>query len=181
MDFSVLEKITGRGPLWPNVLLKGEVYPSDGGLAVVIKTLNLRTGSLIGTMQIETKRMKDAAEAPENFRDALSGEKSQACVKLLKEIRDENLAAVELKARYWAAKVREPDFSYSSLDRLPDIEFADYGTKQKFYELTNYYYEQDRPVILKKDELRQLELLAEKESLARVECQPKRGPEAIAQ
>lgn len=178
MDVSVLEKISGRGPLWPHVLVKGEVYPTETGLAVVVKVLNFRTGGLIRTMQIETAGMKEAGRISGAFRDVVSGEKSPACIKLLKEVREENSTAVELKARYWGAKVREPEFSYSDLDHLPGGEFTDYRTRQKFYELINSYYEQDRPVILTKGELAAVAALHAKEAAARQACRPKRAAAA---
>lgn len=178
MDVSVLKKISGRGQLWPHVLIKGEVYPTETGLAVVVKVLNFRTGGLIRTMQIETGGIKEAGRRSAAFRDVVSGEKSQACVRLLRQVREENRTGVELKARYWAAKVREPDFSYSELDHVPGGEFTDYRTRQKFYELINAYYEQDRPVILTEQELAGVAALHAREAAAREACRPRRATEA---
>jgi hypothetical protein len=172
MDLSVLEKLKDRGRHWPEVLIQGEVYPSDKGVAVIVKALDARDGRVLGVMQIAAKNMKEDALGDDDFRDAISAMVDPVCIKLLKEIQDGNRADVDLKARYWAAKVREPDFSYSQLDRFPGGEFADYQTRQKFYELINVYYEQPGPVLLTKPELARLKTLEDKEARARAECRP---------
>ena len=79
-------------------------------------------------------------------------------------------AAVELKARYWAVKVRDPGFSYSGLERAPGSELRDYGTLQRFYELFNAYYYQDGPVVLTEPESSRLKTLLEREAAALREC-----------
>jgi len=96
MDLSVLEKLKERGRRWPDALIKGEVYPSENGVAVVVKALDLRDGHIVGTMQIEAKPMKEDALGSDDFRDAISGEADPVCIKLLKEVQDENRAAIQM-------------------------------------------------------------------------------------
>ena len=168
MDAPVLEKMRERGRLWAQVLVRGQVYRTSAGLFLVIKTFDLSTGRPMGIMQI------NAGVEPDNFprdlRDAPGGLKDSACAKASDELLTANLAAVDQKARYWAARAREPGFSYSGLDRAPGSELKDYATQQKFYALLNDYYGQDAPVTLTPAERTGLKELMEKETAFRRDC-----------
>ncbi|MCX5792422.1 MAG: hypothetical protein NTY45_09480 [Elusimicrobia bacterium] len=162
MDTAVLEKMQERGRLWAQVLVKGQVYRTGAGLFLVLKAVDLRTGRPMGTMQINAGSGPEAF--PKDLRDAPGGLKDSACAKASDELLKENLAAVDQKARYWAARAREPGFSYAGLDRAPGSELRDYPTIQKFYALLNAYYEQDAPVTLAPAELAGVKKLLEKEA-----------------
>jgi hypothetical protein len=54
-----------------------------------------------------------------------------------------NSAAVDLKARYWARKLKEPGFVPGSLTRNPGSEIRDRGVRQQFYELLTAYHERE--------------------------------------
>jgi hypothetical protein len=168
MDASVLETLKERGRRWAQVLIKGEVYRTKTGVVLVVKTINLRSGRQLATMQINVR--EDAqSSVPKDFRDA-PGDIKSACAKSLEQLREANKAGVELKARYWAAKVRDPGFSYSGLDNAPGSELRDYATLQKFYKLFNAYYEQAGPVIITRTERSSLNALMGNEARVMGEC-----------
>lgn len=169
MDATVLEKLKERGRRWAQVLIKGEVYSTETGAVLVVKTIDLRSGRRLAIIQISAGE-EAQSPVPKDFRDAPGDIKRSACAEALEQLKDTNIACVELKARYWAARVREPGFSYSGLDSAPGSELRDYATLQKFYTLFNAYYEKDGPIIIPKTERLKLNTLMEKEAMVRNEC-----------
>lgn len=169
MDAQVLEKLKERGRRWAQVLVKGRVYGTGTGLVLVVKTISTRSGRQLAIMQINIREAPQSP-VPADLRDAPGDMKDSACARDLERLREENRAAVDLKARYWAAKVRDPGFSYAGLERAPGSELRDYGTLQRFYELFNAYYDQDGPVVLTEQESSRLKALLEKEAAALREC-----------
>jgi hypothetical protein len=173
MDAVVVKKLKERGARWAQVLIKGQVYGTGDGAVLVIKAVSTRSRKQLAILQIN---IAEAAQSPvpADFRDAPADIKDAACVKSRNQLQEENRAAVDLKARYWAARAREPGFSYSGLAEAPGSELRDYGTLQKFYELFNAYYEQDGPVILTAAERSALTLLMEKEAIVLRDCPAER-------
>lgn len=159
MDIAVLEKLKQRGARWAQVLVTGETFPSAGGMIVVVKTSEFGTGRVLARMQIE---IKAEPAHPGDLRDAPGG--AVSCHERLRDFQRAHPAEVDLRARYWAARVREPDFSYGSLTAMPGGELLDYDSMQKFYELFNAYYEGDAPVNLSIDETARLKELKDKEA-----------------
>lgn len=158
MDAAVLEKLK-YGGRWAQALVSGEVYPVEGGFVVVTRTVDAKTGRLIAKMQAE---IKPDAPYPGDLRDAPGG--AASCRERLRDLQRANAAEVDLRARWWAAKAREPDFSYASLPAMPGGELVDYASMQKFYELLNAYYDQDAPVTLSKEEGARLKALLDREA-----------------
>ncbi|MFH1620369.1 MAG: hypothetical protein ABIG11_10780 [bacterium] len=175
MDASLLEKLKERGRRWTQVLIKGQVYRTEAGAVLVVKMINFRSGLEMGVMQINVLE-ETQGSLPKDLRDAPGDIKNAACAKSVEQLRDANRTGVELKARYWAARVREPGFSYYKLDRAPGSEFRDYATLQKFYELFNGYYAQDGPVILTEAERSWLNTLLKTEAEVLRECQAPQNP-----
>ncbi|MBU2572820.1 MAG: hypothetical protein KKH28_01925 [Elusimicrobia bacterium] len=172
MDASVLEELKERGRRWAQILVTGQVYRTKTSIALVVKMINLRSGLQMAAMQI-TIREEAQSSFPEDFRDAPRDTRESACAKAFEQLVDANRADVELKARYWAARVREPGFSYYELDRAPGSEITDYATMQKFYILINAYYEQDGPVILTETERARLNALLKTEDGVLRKCPKK--------
>ena len=168
MDASVLEQMRERGRLWAQVLVRGQVYRTGAGLFLVVKTFDLSIGRPMGVMQINAGPERN--DFPKDLRDAPRDVKDPACRRAAGELRSANLSAVDAKARYWAARAREPGFSYAGLDRAPGSELKDYATQQKFYALLNAYYAQDAPVTLTDEEQAGLEALMEREAAFRRDC-----------
>lgn len=168
MDAAVLEKIQGRSRRWAQVLVKGAVYGSADGDVLVLKATDLRSGRQLAALQISLRA--EARGYPADLRDSPAEANDMACAKELERLKEANTGSVELKARYWAARIREPGFSYAGLAAAPGSELRDYATLQKFYTLFNAYYDQEGPVIITAAERAALEQLIEKEHQVKTKC-----------
>lgn len=173
MDAAVLEQLNERGRLWAQLLVKGEVYGAGAGAMLVLKTYDLRSGRPLSTVQLEL-REESPGRVPEDLRDAPGDPARSACARAAEEVRGANAALVELKARYWAAKVREPGFSYTRLSSRPGSELKDYATFQKFYQLFNAYYDQAGPVTLTAAERTKVGALLRQEEGLKAGCPAER-------
>lgn len=81
-----------------------------------------------------------AASPAVDLRDSVSDSGPALCAERKAGIAELNAKLVEHKARYWAAKMREPYFGVSALGKNPGIEIGDPATREKFYELLAAYY-----------------------------------------
>lgn len=95
--------------------------------------------------------------APIFMRDAVAGhqEAQDNCGEAAATIEVMQRTTLGLKARYWAAKVKEPGFSRSSLTSNPGSEIADHELRAHFHELVKSSYYADAPK-LSRSELKQL-------------------------
>lgn len=109
-------------------------------------------------------------DIPGDLRDALSTPKEKACEDRFRELGRFNEAMVETKARYWAAKLREPGFSYSGLSRNPGSEIRDRGTRSRFYDLLTKWHEGEESPRLSAQETRKIENLMKREAKLIDEC-----------
>ncbi len=107
---------------------------------------------------------------PGDLRDALSTPREKACEDRFAELRKFNEEMVETKARYWAAKLREPGFSYSDLSRNPGSEIKDRGVRSRFYDLLAKWHESGEAPALSGQETRRLETLMKREKKLIDEC-----------
>lgn len=65
------------------------------------------------------------------FKDSLNS--GESCADWEETVRVRQAATIELKARYWASKLREPGFSRSQLTRNPGSEIRSMALRQKLY------------------------------------------------
>ncbi|HCC46842.1 MAG TPA: hypothetical protein DEQ38_01800 [Elusimicrobia bacterium] len=169
MDAEMLEKLGERGRLWAQMLVKGRLFRTGEGLVLVLKTVHLRSGRPITTVQMNVPETKDPP-APKDFRDAPADPATAACLKAAERLRSEGRAAVDLKARRWAARLRDPGYSGSGEERLPGSEIRDYRFRQEFYALLNEYYGREEPVALTAPETERLEDYIKSESAFLRDC-----------
>lgn len=115
----------------------------------------------------EVPDFDDFRDAPKDFLagTAQSSPCGESAVKLRKI--QENTA--DLKARYWAEKIRQPGFSYGSLTRNPGSEFLDQEIKSRFYRLLENYWRQRVPAVSAAEKT-QVERLLEKEKKFKDYC-----------
>ncbi len=163
MDAMLLSGLA-RGKAWPQALVQGTLYGSGAGRELVIK-LKDRSGRNLGIYQVS---LPAGQSPPADLRDAPRG--VTPCERQRRSLAMENRALVELKARYWAARVRSPEFSYADLAAAPGGELKEYPVIQRFYTLVNAYYEQDGPVRLAPGEAKKVEDLLKKESAYAAAC-----------
>lgn len=165
MDAEVLKGLGQREGYWAQVLLLGTVHASAGGPTLVAKAVD-RRGRTRATLQAPLP----ADSYPAGLRDAPASPAQAACARRLATLDNENAAAVDLKARYWAAMARTPGFSYKGLARPPGSELRDYATMQEFYRLLNAYYAGEAPVYLSEEELSSVKWLLKKEEKDLADC-----------
>ena len=164
LDQSALEAQAGGKPGWlralpsklrPQAIIKGTVYGEGKGFTVAARLVDAASGRVLAAL--ETSRKARVSELPpvpdmdwgapvslaavaDPFRDAPADGEFD-CSGAFKDMDRLNARAVDLKARYWAAKMNEPGFSVGALTRNPGSEIRDPQTKQKFYELLSSYHE----------------------------------------
>lgn len=149
MDAAMLERLGDKGKLWPQALVKGGLYADGAGRVLVLKLLEPRSGRTIGAMQA---RLDPARRVPADLRDAPAGAETPPCARAEGVLQRLNVKLADLKARYWAERMRTPGFAPGEGETLPGSEIADYPARQQFYLLLNRYYESDGPVALSPDE-----------------------------
>lgn len=187
MDLAVLEAAAGGREGWlallpaktrPQALIKGTVFKEGEKITVIARLVEASTGRVLASLQaVSRARFSELPPVPDMdwgsapavaavrdpFRDA-PADGGFNCSAAFKEMDRVNAGAAELKARYWAAKMKEPGFVTGSLTRNPGSEIRDPQLKQKFYDLlTRYYGEEDAPG-LSRDQSARLEDFMGRES-----------------
>ncbi|MCM2266630.1 MAG: hypothetical protein NDI60_02525 [Elusimicrobiales bacterium] len=187
MDQESLQAYTGSREGWlkqlpskmrPQGFIKGAVFQDGDSVSVMIKLVDARSGRVLRAVELRSAARFNPApqaelpglnwgdlppvpEAPKDLRDALNeGDSCQASYRHMNRL---NEAAVDLKARYWARKMKQPGFAAGSLSRNPGSEIRDSQVKQKFYELLSKYYGQEEVPALPEARQRQLEDFMDKE------------------
>ncbi|MDA8130097.1 MAG: hypothetical protein M0011_01200 [Elusimicrobia bacterium] len=149
-------------------VVTGSVFASGDKIKVLAKLVSVKTGQVLAAGMAEEDRdwprlpeapledltwdpipwpaampgLKDAPSATA-FRDAPASFSGPSCEARKKKLRELNAKLTDEKARYWAAKMREPGFSIGGLTRNPGSEIADTADRARFYGLLSSYYRQD--------------------------------------
>lgn len=186
-DRSVLEMSAGGGAGWikklpgkarPQAVVSGAVFTEDGRVTVMARLVDAASGRVLVSAEMKAEPRFSALPAvPEldwgappsesavadPFRDAPSDD-GLDCQAAFRDMDRLNEKAVELKARYWAAKLKEPGFVSGSLTRNPGSEIRNPLLKSQFYDLLKRYYEQEEAPAVPSAQLKKLEEFMEKES-----------------
>ena len=169
LDLAVLEAAAGGREGWlarlpartrPQALVKGTVFKEGEKITVMARLVEASTGRVLASLQAVSRvRFSELPPVPDMdwgsaptvaavkdpFRDA-PADGGFNCSAAFREMDRVNAGAAELKARYWAAKMKERGFVMGSLTRNPGSEIRDPQLKQKFYDLlTRYYGEEEAP------------------------------------
>lgn len=157
--------------LRPQAYIKGSVFKGEDGLTVMVKLVEVASGRVIGAMEMKSApRFTEVPSVPEmnwgapsaearipnDFRDAVA-DKPFDCGEAVREMTRINAGAVDLKARYWAIKMKEKGFVLGSLSRNPGSELKDHQVKQKFYELLTKYHNEESAPALAEGKMKKLE------------------------
>ncbi len=180
LDQATLEANAGPKGSWlsqlpsrlrPQAFIKGSVFKGEGDLTVMAKLVDAASGRVLETIEIRSAaRFTDLPPVPElnwdsppatapmhdNLRDSVA-DTAFDCKGAFREMTRINDGAVDLKARYWALKMKEKGFVFGSLTRNPGSEFRDPQVKQKFYELLAKYHEQDAAPAISEAQTKKLE------------------------
>lgn len=132
------------------------VYAGPEKIKLLSKFVDVKTSRVAAFFEGEEKRSWEFAMEPENinipvptkfvkpleYRDAIRDFEEDPCAEATEELRKLQKETLGLKARYWASRLKSPDFSYSQLTSNPGSEFKDGYLKQEFYSLLkeHYYY-----------------------------------------
>lgn len=177
-----LDKIPSK--IRPQAFIKGSVFQQGEDITLLVKLVDARSGRVLGSMELKSKaHFSELPAVPyvnwgapvalgpmqEDFRDAPADDGFD-CAGAFKEMTRLNTAAVDLKARYWALKMKEPGFTLGSLSRNPGSEIRDFQVKHQFYELLAKYHEQDFAPALPEAQSKKLEAFMEKEDTVLDRC-----------
>ncbi len=193
IDQSVLESYAGSKEGWlakipskmrPQAFIRGSVFKDGEDLTIMTKLVDAASGRVLAALEIRAgARFTELPAVPDmnwgappalaalknDFRDAPSDDAFN-CEGAFKEMYKINAAAVDLKARYWARKMKEPGFAYGGLSRNPGSEIKDPQDKQKFYELLTKYHGDNRLPALPAAQLKKLEAFMEREDAVIDKC-----------
>ncbi|OGR67815.1 MAG: hypothetical protein A2081_04195 [Elusimicrobia bacterium GWC2_61_19] len=186
LDQEALQASTGSKDGWlnklpskmrPQAFIKGSVFQDGQDVTIMVKLVDARSGRVIKAVEMKSQaRFSELPPVPEinwgepvamapmpgDLRDA-PADNGFDCQGAFKNMNRLNEAAVDLKARYWARKMKEPGFTMGSLSRNPGSEIKDFQTKQKFYELLSMYHDQDETPAMQAAQVKQLEAFMAKE------------------
>lgn len=186
LDQSALEARAGSGQGWlqrlpaklrPQALLKGSVFKEGDEVVVIARLVDAASGRVIASMEAKSAaRFMELPPVPDinwsgapsvapvrdAFRDS-PAEPSSDCGAAFKKFNAVNASVADLKARYWARKMKEPGFAYGSLSRNPGSEIRDPEAKRKFYELLSMYYDKEAVPAIDAGNLKKLEAFMAKE------------------
>ncbi len=149
-----------------DAIVTGSVLPSKHQLEIHARMIDVETGRILHAAvgELELKRPEglcrhgpkvcvwDESSAKTPWGRNCGGA-APAIVALEEKV-------LGLKARYWAAKMKEPGFSYANLLSVPGAEIPNPNLRLRFYELLRSWYRQDNTSELT---LQELEILTRAE------------------
>lgn len=174
-----------------DAVIYGNVYVKDEGFEIIFKLIRVQDSKILGiiskkieepgVMFSEDKDMKFVTDIDFNslkklakevsilpeMRDSIS-DYSEDCSEGIKWINNMQRETIDQRARYWAWKMNQDNFSLKSLSFNPGSEIKDEELKSKFYELLKkYYYDK---VKIESTERKYIEQVYEKEKLIDSKC-----------
>lgn len=133
-----------------DAVLTGSLFETKGRLEIHARLIEVETGRALHAAQAEvepdwalTARVPSLEVAPPAFevpaplflRDAIGSRGSVDCADAEARLEVLERGSLGLKARFWAARLREPGFSPAELKRNPGSEIADPELRARFYGL----------------------------------------------
>lgn len=180
-----------RNKLSADAAVTGSVAAYGGGLRIQARLTDLKTGQVLLSVQSGTVpepvvfrgplvelpwrpapspwRARGEAGAA-GLRDAVSDAGQAACAGQRAALWRLNARLAEKKARYWAAKMREPGFSTGAPGRNPGIELGPPAFQKLFYALLAAYLAAEPPRGLAAGEVKEINDLLEVETGFATRC-----------
>ncbi|HCE98901.1 MAG: hypothetical protein A2X34_10775 [Elusimicrobia bacterium GWC2_51_8] len=181
-----------------DAVVTGTVFAAEKTLKVLARLIDMKTGRVLFAAETETGReWPDFSETasfsmepfgisgldapagwetaalptlPPDFRDSVANSEDNSCSGRKQLLTKLNSEFVDTKARYWAARMKEPGFNRRSLTKNPGSEIGDPETKARFYKLLTAYYDSEAPALLAPDKLAGVKSLMETETRVSNEC-----------
>lgn len=189
---------TLRNMLSLDAVVTGVVFADGDVLRVFARLIDVRTGRVLLAVEGETGRQTqdllggrlEDMEPPEvpfpelgaeresrlaaapraAFRDAVSDFETVACSGRRSLITRLNSELVDLKARYWAIRMKIPGFTMRSLTKNPGSEIGDPEVRARFYKLLAAYYKDSSGARLGPEERSEVAGLIKMETRISDEC-----------
>lgn len=168
----------------PDAIINASVYKKDNGFEIVLKLLNLNDLKLIGVFSksinrvdvipfdkfgkdfnvsdIDFSSLKKLSDEV-SFRDSISDYNYLDCSDGKIWVDNIQNETIDIRAKYWAYKMKQPDFSFKSLTSNPGSEIKDPDLKNRFYELLKNYYYSDKKIDLELGDKKYIEEIFRKE------------------
>lgn len=179
-----------------DAIVIGVVFGTAEHLKIIAKMIDPGTGAVLHVIEAQTERLwdmvaerqgfefdvpdmtllagmfQDEAEIPgfNDFRDAPSSIQAGDCGARRTALVARQAAALEAKAKYWALKMRDPDFSSEVLTRNPGGEISEPKLRQKFYQLLNTMFRAPEAPQLSSAEERAVNSVMEEERKLSNDC-----------
>ncbi len=149
-----------------DAIIVGMIFGTKNQLRIIAKMIDPLTGAVLHTVEAQTERQWDIQpDRPEfsfdvpdlkeiaamfgeqdfqpafvDFRDAPASLNSESCNARRARLGAMQTAALEVKAKYWALQMRDPNFSNTQLTRNPGGEIKDDAARKQFYRLLDGYH-----------------------------------------
>ncbi|MBI5744859.1 MAG: hypothetical protein HY952_09955 [Elusimicrobia bacterium] len=179
-----------------DAIIVGTIFGTKDQLMIIAKMIDPLTGAVLHTVEANTERQWEILpERPEfsfdvpdlkeiaamfgeddiqpafvDFRDAPVSLNTEMCNSRKQALMAKQLAALDVKARYWALQMRDPAFNSGALRRNPGGEIMDEAARQKFYGLLNAYHRDGAAPALSPEEFSSITALAAEEGRISDEC-----------
>ncbi|MBI4803527.1 MAG: hypothetical protein HY796_13495 [Elusimicrobia bacterium] len=179
-----------------DAIITGTVFGTKDHLKIIAKIIDSQTGTVLHTIEAETDRQwdmlperpefefelpdpaalpamfNDEAQLPSfnDFGDAPAGFAKADCTVRWFRVAVLQNGAVEAKAKYWARRLRDPDFSGKALTKNPGGEIKDPGVKKRFYELLDKFYKSSELPKMSLEELNSVKTVISEEKKISDEC-----------
>jgi len=179
-----------------DAIIIGVVFGTAEHLKIIAKMIDPGTGAVLHVIEAQTERLwdmvaekqgfefdvpdmtilagmfQDEAEVPAftDFRDAPTGIQNGNCGARRTALIARQAAVVEAKAKYWALKMRDPDFSTGAITRNPGGEIGDTQLRKKFYQLLNTMFRAPEAPLLSAAEEKEVNGVMEEERKVSNEC-----------
>lgn len=166
-----------------DAVVTGTLFSDALDQSVLARLLEVKSGRVIASFEIKTERrwemalemdrlppLPDFHMAPPDLRDAPAAPVFETCSGRRRGLADDNRALLEVKARYWAQKMREPGFDRRRLTVNPGSELGDRDLKKEFYSLLRSHYDAQTPPVLSEREIIELTSLIKREKQMLDDC-----------
>ena len=179
-----------------DAIVIGVVFGTAEHLKIIAKMIDPGTGAVLHVIEAQTERLwdmvaekegfefdvpdiavlaamfQDEAAVPgfNDFRNAPTGVQAGDCGARRTALLERQTAALEAKAKYWALRMRAPDFSTGVITRNPGGEIGEPKLRRKFYQLLNTMFKSAEDPKLSPAEEKEVNGVMEEERKVSNEC-----------
>ena len=179
-----------------DAIIIGMVFGTADHLKIIAKMIDPGTGAVLHVIEAQTDRLwdmvaekqgfefdvpdmtvlasmfQDEAAVPgfSDFRDAPASVQAGDCGARRTALVERQTAALAAKAKYWALRMRDPEFSTEVITRNPGGEISDPQVRKTFYQLLNKMFKSAEDPKLSPAEEKEVNTIMEEERSVSNEC-----------